>query len=231
MCRASLSLKTNLYNHTKPPHSVALLFMKRTITTLFLAVFSIWSAQAAYAGGSVLVSSGNQIEFLSDASVSETSKESYLREFLLENNIHTVEQYAAWLRNNVEYRVDSLAREQWIPWPTMLTRKYGDCKAISGLNKKVLELLGYEPLLIGYKNAANREGHVFTVFLKDGHYSVFDNTSFHETKATSIAELSMFIYKEQNIELVFEVIGNPKTFKILYTRTTLAELIHIANRG
>ncbi len=190
----------------------------------FLTIFSILLLQGSSTGygyESVLVKADDNQEVLQSKNVSGKSAETDIWSFLQKNKIYNVDDYAKWLEKNIQYqKVDE--NTDWASWQMTLNRRYGDCKNISALNAKVLEALNYQPILIGYKNAS--EGHIFTVFMKNGRLNVFDNTNYHQTRAKTIDQIGLFLYEQYNIETVFEVTLNPMTYKLLYTRAMLAKI-------
>ena len=197
--------------------------MKKNITFLSIITFILIPlCPFTYGYQSVLVSSGVTENFLKDENISESSKESYLWQFLQEHKIQNVNDYAEWLKNNVHYEKGSGDSKIWTAWPVTLSRLYGNCKDISLLNSKVLKLLGYKPVIIGYKNSP--EAHVLTVFNKNGQLNIFDNVNYYETRAKSLEEIAIFLYSKYNVEIVFEVNISSLNFKLLYTRPMLVKL-------
>ena len=174
-----------------------------------------------YAYESILVHSDDSKEIITNKIIAQESKDNDLSIFLSKNNIHTVEDYAHWLEKNMRYE-KNIGKEEWESWQTTLNRRYGDCKNLSVLNAKVLELLGYQPVLIGYQKDLG--GHLFTAFKKDGAYNIFDNTAYHVTKLRDVIEIGIFLYHKYNIETAFEVSLNSKTTKTLFTRSMLAQI-------
>ena len=171
-----------------------------------------------YAYESILVHSDDSTEVLSSKPTIKESQKNDLSVFLSKNNIHTVEDYAQWLNKNMRYE-KSNGPEKWESWQATLNRRYGDCKDLSVLNAKALELLGYHPMLIGYKKDLG--GHLFTVFIKDGTYHIFDNTDYYVSQLRNLTDMGAFLYHKYNVELVFEVSLATKQVKPLFTRSML----------
>ena len=192
--------------------------MKRKfLTSIILTLFLLHISSQGDAYQSVLVKSDDSQEILI-SSTTDLPKDD-VGHFLEQNRIYTVEDYARWLEQNIHYqKVDE--NQDWASWQLTLNRRYGDCKNISALNVKILERLNYHPIIIGYKTAS--EGHVLTVFFKNGRMNVFDNTAYHVTSAKSIDEISAFLFQKGDIEMVFEVSLNPMAVKPLYSKMNVA---------
>ena len=196
--------------------------MKKELTLLgIITILILQTCSFGYGYESVLVKSDDSQEVLTSKKAPENSEKTELLNFLEKNKIYTVQDYAQWLEKNIHYQQHS-DNVDWASWRLTLNRGYGDCKNISALNAKILETLGYKPMLIGYKNSS--EGHVFTVFFKNGTLNLFDNISYHVTNAKTIDEIGLFLYQKYNIEMVFQVHLNPTTFQLLYTRAMLAKI-------
>ncbi len=193
--------------------------MKRKMHILAIIIMILPSlCSLGYGYDSILVQDDESKVVLSTRA---ESKDTQLLDFLQENKINTVNDYAQWLEKNIHYEKVSI-NEEWTAWQETLARGYGDCKNLSALNTKVLEILGYAPVLIGYKDEP--EGHLFTTFMKDGVLNIFDNTKYYVTKLTTIDQVSMVIYQKYNVESIFEVTLNPWSVELLYTRAMLAKL-------
>ena len=186
------------------------------LTTLVIIMANICSIGYAYE--SILVHSDGSKEILNDKIIANESKEDDLSIFLNKNNIHTVEDYAQWLKKNMRYQKNN-ERGIWESWQTTLNRRYGDCKNLSVLNAKVLELLGYQPILIGYKK--NMGGHLFTAFKKDGTFNIFDNTDYYVSQLKNLTDIGIFLYHKYNIESAFEISLSTKKITPFFTRSML----------
>ena len=197
--------------------------MIRKMTWLIILVIMLTHiCTIGYAYESILVNADDSKEVLISKTNSKTvankPKEDDLKAFLNKNNIHTVDDYSQWVNKNMRYE-KSNGSEKWESWQATLNRRYGDCKNLSVLNAKVLELLGYHPILIGYKKDVG--GHLFTVFLKDGTYHIFDNTDYYVSDLRNVADIGAFLYRKYNVESVFEVSLTTRQITPLLTRSML----------
>ena len=192
--------------------------------------FSIWAVtfslimsvpSAGYGYESVLVRADDSQEILQDNTTPKGLNEE-LSNFLRQNRILTVEDYARWLEKNIRYQSVTVEGD-WKSWQDTLTRGYGDCKNISVLNSKILETLGYTPVLIGYKHTSGDTwGHLFTAFYKDGRLNIFDNINYYATPLTRLDQIAAYLVDKYNADKVFEVNLTAKTTSLLASRESLA---------
>ncbi len=176
-----------------------------------------------YAQNSILISSGVAQKYFNTYQGSEIFKEIALRRFLEDHQIHNIDDYAQWLKNNMRYQKQSSVSDEWPSSLSTLQHQYGDCKALSVLNSEILKLLGFHPILIGYKTGS--QGHVFTVFNRDGQLNILDNTDYYQTNAKNFNEIVVFLYTQYNVETIFEVALDSQKVKPLYTRSMITQIL------
>lgn len=114
-----------------------------------------------------------------------------IRNIILSNNIHTLDDYAQWLKNNLRYRKDGNI-DIWSAPEKTLRRKYGDCEDLAFLNKRFLTILSYQPQVIVLLRPLRN--HAICVFKESGAYYLVDNTRLIITNAHSEEELTRFLY-------------------------------------
>jgi predicted transglutaminase-like cysteine proteinase len=95
--------------------------------------------------------------------------------------IDTLEKYADWLGEHVEYRADNGSRE-WADPQTTVSRGYGDCKDFALLTQQALRALGYAAEIYSV-TFSSQDKHAICVFLVKGRYAFFSNDEFYLTEA------------------------------------------------
>ena len=189
--------------------------------TVFAALLTLISS-SGFGDSSILVRADDSRKILTSPHLRQDAGASDIGKFLKEHGIHSVEDYALWLTKNIRYQTDASAGE-WLAWQATIRRGYGDCKDLSILNAKVLESLGYSPLLIGYKNVSgNSFGHVFATFVKDGTFHIFDNLHYYPTPLKNLEQIGTYLYQKHHIDTVFQIDPATKSIKLLATSATLA---------
>jgi hypothetical protein len=193
--------------------------MKRQFLVSFiLAVFLCSITTMGHTNGSILIKSDNNLEHVLSASQMLTQNDIW--DFMMRNHISTVEDYAKWLQDNIHYqKIDQ--NKNWDSWQQTLKRGYGDCKNLSILSAKILQMLNYQPILIGYTTSDT--GHLFTAFFKDGHMNIFDNTTYQVTSAKTVEEVRIRLAKVEDVATVFKLDLPTKTIEPIYVNPVLNE--------
>jgi predicted transglutaminase-like cysteine proteinase len=127
-------------------------------------------------------------------------------EFLVKNNIYTVDSYSKWLKQNTKYRADFLFTDNWASPETTLRKKRGDCEDFAFLSQKVLKYLGYNSLVLGIKE--KKGAHAICVFYYQDSYTIFDNKTLIKTGITNPKVFLIYLqieYKAKRIQtLIYE---------------------------
>ena len=100
------------------------------------------------------------------------------------HNIHSLEDYARWLKENIHYKKDE-KKDQWATPEETLRKKRGDCEDYTFFNAEVLQVLGYQPRVLAVRK--DRQAHAICVFKAGEHYFWFDNAELKKTRATTLA--------------------------------------------
>lgn len=152
---------------------------------------------------------GNVIEITSVKGAIESD----IQQFISQNFIKTVDDYALWVETHLRYEKDNDG-DQWSAPEETLTRRSGDCEDLAFLHKEVLRILGYKARVFAYGKM--RQSHAICVFKKDENYYIFDNTTLNKTKATSFLDIAYYMYVKQNTKFFSELSLNPKKVNVFY---------------
>jgi len=139
---------------------------------------------------------------------------------LIFNNIHSLNDYACWVKKNVSYQRHGLI-DEWTPAQATLTRRHGDCKDLALLNSSVLQVLGYKAVLLAIYGPGF--GHALCAFEQNGSYMLFDNNELKKTRASTMVELTSYIADRYNCNSIAIVTPEDKKLEILYQKTDLAQ--------
>lgn len=137
-----------------------------------------------------------------------------VKEFLFNNHIKTLDDYAEWLRNNITYKKERTDR--WANPLVTLSRKYGDCEDFTYLNMIVLRVLGYSPKFIAVFGKSR--GHAVCVFKKGNEYYYFDNEKLIETQENSVLGLAQSVKTYFAKVEIRELDLDSKKWNILYKK-------------
>ena len=139
-----------------------------------------------------------------------------LQKFLSENRIHSLDEYALWLKKNIQYQKDS--RDNWASVEETLNKKFGDCEDYAFLNAAILEVLGYQPhiLALTHQNRNGSGGHAICAFQKDGYYLWFDNGLLKKTTAKTLKGLAIEVAREHPFLNFLEYQAQDKNWQALF---------------
>ena len=112
-------------------------------------------------------------------------------DFLFQNNIRTLEDYAAWLKSNVRFRGGDEFSDAWPSPQDVLRRKEGDCEDYAVLTSAVAQVLGYQPQFFAF--ARTGAAHAVCAFKVNGRYVWFDNAEMKTTKAETFVDFARHI--------------------------------------
>lgn len=138
--------------------------------------------------------------------------------FLEKQNIHNLDEYIVWFKQNIHYKSDG-GSDQWSTPIETILRRSGDCEDLAFLNKTVLEVLGIESKVLGTQKGSAH--HVFCVFQHNQKIYIFDNMNCIRTKAESIEEIAVFLYEKYNINYLLEVSLYPRSISLLFSKNML----------
>lgn len=188
-----------------------------------LVASGLFFSSLVYAENAILVRADDTSEILQSTNIATKKNTPQLnneiRGFLQQNRINSLEDYTAWLKENMRYQQGKF-ESPWESWQATIKRGFGDCKNLSVLSSNVLKYFGYKPLILGYKNAEG--GHMFTAFYKDGTLSIFDNTDYTATQLKDFNEMGAYLYRKYDVDNLFEIDIESKTTRLIATRATLA---------
>ena len=212
-CAAELTPK--IFDFRSPLEGLTM----RKITTLILLIFFIPATVWAHPPR-VLGTVPGLEEALRNGTPPAEMEDLILNQLLAQAGIRTIDDYAAYLNQNLKYKKDKV--DVWAAPLQTFARGYGDCEDLSFLTEAVLKHLGYHPRVLGFK--LPKEAHVFVTVKINGVYYIFDNTKHYKTTIHSIKEIAEFLYQKYNIAYLVEVRRIPKTVKLLYGKASLQQL-------
>ena len=122
---------------------------------------------------------------------------------IYEAGISTVEDYSAWLKENIQYREEDA--DIWARPEDTLDNRYGDCEDFAFLNAEVMRIFGYEPKVLGLVGGFIAENHAVCVFKKDDRFFWFDNTTLKEAPVSSLPELNDYFFKNYLCAYIMEI--------------------------
>ncbi|HPN55696.1 MAG TPA: transglutaminase-like domain-containing protein [Candidatus Omnitrophota bacterium] len=125
-----------------------------------------------------------------------------IRDFVLNADIKSIEDYANWLNHNIEYR-KSHQFDAWVLPSDILRRRWGDCEDFALLNSAVLRVLGYQPRFLALQRA--RRAHAICTFQKDGAFFWFDNADIKNARATTLQDFVQLLKKQYHLSRVLEL--------------------------
>ena len=125
-----------------------------------------------------------------------------IRDFILNTKIKSIEDYATWLNQNIEYR-KSPQDDAWVLPSDILRRRWGDCDDFALLNSAVLQVLGYQPRFLALRRAW--KAHAICTFQKDGAFLWFDNAAIKNARVTTLQGFVQLLKKQYNLSQVLEL--------------------------
>ncbi len=139
-----------------------------------------------------------------------------LMNLLRSENIHTLEDYARWLKKSVKYKTDG-RHDAWAPPQETLKSKNGDCEDYTLLNTAMLKVLGFESRFLALKDSS--QAHAICVFKRDGYYHWFDNAELKKTDARTLAELARHLLKNNRYSSLFEIDVQKQSWNLIHKRS------------
>ena len=140
----------------------------------------------------------------------------HIADFIDVHNIHSLEDYARWLQNNVRYQND-LSGNTWSEPDEFLNKRAGDCEDYASLTSAVLRVFGYQPRFLALKRVG--AAHAICTFEKDGYYFWFDNAVMKKTKAGSFGEFVRHLVKDYNYSSLLELDQTSNRWILRYQRS------------
>lgn len=132
---------------------------------------------------------------------------------LVENKIDSIEDYARWLSQNIQYRKDK-GGDRWAKPMEVLRRKYGDCEDLALLNANVLQVLGYKPKFIAFYTS--KEGHAVCLFQKNSKYYYFDNKKLMEIQESDFMQFAKNISNAKKYTEIKELNLETRKWNLVY---------------
>lgn len=133
-----------------------------------------------------------------------------------QNQIQSIEDYSAWLTENMVYQKD-ITPESWIEPDEFLKTRRGDCKDFASLNFRVLKILGYKPHVLTLTSPQN--GHAICAFEYAGKIYWFDNAELKSSLAKNLVELAKELTNQFHYSSFFEVDLPTKRTNLIYQRS------------
>ena len=138
--------------------------------------------------------------------------------FIKENNIHSIEDYAQWLKDNMIYLLD-VGKDSWASPLETIQKGGGDCEDLAFLSAEVLKALGFKPLVLAHGNF--KDGHVYCVFKYLGIYYTFENTNFASTEQPSLKDMAIYLAKNHHSKYLAELFLDTKEVHFIYLTNTI----------
>ncbi len=136
-----------------------------------------------------------------------------IRDIIVFNHLKNLDDYAAWLKDNIKYAKDKNG-DTWSPAEETLRRGKGDCEDFAFLNAAVLNACGYKPRVIALMSIYGC--HAVCIFKEGRTYSLLDNSRLVRTACTSMVELSRYFFSNYLCQTICSVEFADKSVKILY---------------
>ncbi len=121
-------------------------------------------------------------------------------------DIYSVEDYARWLGEHIQYANDGEA-DEWSSPEATLSRGYGDCEDFAFLTAAFLRVMGYEPKVVGVKSRFMGGGHALCIFKDGDRYCWFDNSNFKESRLSSMEEFTQYLLASYASPALFALSG------------------------
>ncbi len=138
-----------------------------------------------------------------------------IAEIVSQNQIRTVQDYAAWLGKNMIYQSDP-RDDQWLDPQEFLKTKRGDCEDFAFLNSQVLRVLGFAPhVLMLY---SNKNAHAVCAFEYSGKFYWFDNAQLKSSTAQDLVALAQELTEQFHYSRSFELDVLSKQSRLIYQR-------------
>ena len=132
------------------------------------------------------------------------------------NRIRTIEDYAAWLGNNMVYQSDG-GSDQWLDPSEFLTVKRGDCEDFAFLNARALRVLGYQTHIITFNSTRN--GHAVCAFQYGDKFYWFDNAKLKTSNATTLVAFAQEVTDTFHYSRSYELDPQSKQSNLIYQRS------------
>jgi predicted transglutaminase-like cysteine proteinase len=132
------------------------------------------------------------------------------------NRIHSVEDYAQWLQQNIKYQSDARG-DAWLSPQQTLAQKSGDCEDFAFLNSAAIRVLGYEPHFLAL--VARHGSHAVCVFKKNDRYVWLDNAKVRKTETSSLTELARQLIANYHYSQVLELDLKTHQWQTVYQGT------------
>ncbi len=132
------------------------------------------------------------------------------------NNIHSLEDYAQWLKGNIKYQSDG-PQDTWATPMELLHKRSGDCEDYAFLNLAVLKILGYQPHFFALGRPGNF--HAICLFKVNDDYVWFDNTELRRTKTKTIIEFAQQIVQNYDYTSLHELDPKTKKWQLIFKKS------------
>lgn len=133
-----------------------------------------------------------------------------------QNNIQTINDYAAWLKKHMTYAADGPA-DVWLQPSEFLKARRGDCEDFAFFNSRVLRVLGYLPYILTLHSA--QSAHAICVFEYAGKFYWFDNEKLKISSAASLKQLAVELTEKYHYSATFQLDPISKTRNVLHRKT------------
>ncbi|MCB9757863.1 MAG: transglutaminase-like cysteine peptidase [Candidatus Omnitrophica bacterium] len=133
-----------------------------------------------------------------------------------QNQIRTIEDYAAWLEKNMIYQTDP-KEDQWLTPEEFLKIKRGDCEDFAFLNSHALRVLGFTPHIITLSSTKN--AHAICAFKYAGAFYWLDNTKLKSSTATDLTAFVKELTNQLHYLRSFELDPVSKRANLIYQAT------------
>ncbi len=133
-----------------------------------------------------------------------------------QNQIRTIEDYAAWLEKNMIYQT-APKEDQWLTPEEFLKIKRGDCEDFAFLNSHALRVLGFTPHIITL--SATKNAHAICAFKYAGTFYWLDNAKLKSSTASDLTAFAKELTNQLHYLRSFELDPLSKRANLIYEAT------------
>ena len=182
-----------------------------TIMALFLTVSSVY-ADNEFRGFNIRQEVSKEKGVMV---VKPLAEDKQIVDFIYENKIQSLEDYAQWVQKNISYKKE-FGTDIWQDPINFLSKRKGDCEDYALLNMEVLKVVGYQPQFIALMG--QKKSHAICVFELNGEYYYFDNAVLKKTNTNNIMQFVKDFISQSSYSEVREYLPETKKWNTLYVK-------------
>ena len=139
-----------------------------------------------------------------------------IRDFIIHQELYTIEQYAQWVKKDILYQKDS-PLDTWSSPLETLRKKTGDCEDYALLHSAVLRVMGYHPHFIAVNQP--KGAHAICFFEYNGFFFWFDNNRLLKSTEKNLEKFLTLLTSRYHSPYLLEFNFEDSNWQVLFKRS------------